>query len=195
MRRTSDMTIIEPSGGSVVLRGIKIEVDSDIGHAFVTDCVRFIEGLVSEEQLRKKYQLDDAGWQQLAVNEPLQQRVGAQKEKRIRNGEAAREKAAHLFVEAPTVLGDILRDPTNSPRHRVDAIRELRACAGVGAENKPTDERERFVININFGKGNAIHKTVELKPIEPKRDEEDKPLKLIEPMKDDEYEPEWYGDV
>jgi hypothetical protein len=139
--------------------------------------------------------LDDAGWQQLAVNEPLQQRVGAQKEKRIRNGEVAREKAAHLFVEAPTVLGDILRDPTNSPRHRVDAIRELRACAGVGAEDKPADERERFVININFGKGNAIHKTVELKPLEPKRDEEDKPLKLIEPMKDDEYEPEWYGDV
>ena len=94
--------------------------------------------------------MDDAGWQQLAVNEPLQQRVGAQKEKRIRNGEAAREKAAHLFVEAPTVLGDILRDPTNSPRHRVDAIRELRACAGVGAEDKPADG-ERIRISINFG--------------------------------------------
>ena len=71
----------------------------------------------------------------------------------------------------------------------------MRATAQVGSENKPADERERFVININFGKGNAIHKTVELKPLEPKRDEEDKPLKLIEPMKDDEYEPEWYGDV
>ena len=125
------MASIEPSGGSVVLRSIKIDLNSEIGHAFVTDCVRFIEGLITEEQLRKKYALDDIGWRVLSENEELQRLVGAQKEKRIRNGEAAREKAAHLFVEAPTVLGDILRDPTNSPRHRVDAIRELRACAGV----------------------------------------------------------------
>jgi hypothetical protein len=47
------MASIEPSGGSVVLRSIKIDLNSEIGHAFVTDCVRFIEGLITEEQLRK----------------------------------------------------------------------------------------------------------------------------------------------
>jgi hypothetical protein len=187
------MTNINEPSGSVVLRSHTIALDSDIGAAFTTDCVRHIEGLISAEQLRKKYELDDIGWARLAENEPLQRAVGAQKERRIRSGDAAREKAAHLFVEAPTVLGDILRDPTNSPRHRVDAIRELRACAGVGSENKPAaDERERFVININFGKGNVLHKTVDLKPI--KVEEEN--LKLIDRDKEDDegYEREYdYG--
>jgi hypothetical protein len=38
-------TDITPSAGHVTLRGHVVEVDSDIGHAFITDCVRFIEGV------------------------------------------------------------------------------------------------------------------------------------------------------
>ena len=85
-----------------------------------------------------------------------------------------------------------MTDATASPRHRVDACRELRATAQVGSENKPADERERFVININFGKGNVLHKTVDLKPI--KVEEEN--LKLIDRDKEDDegYEREYdYG--
>jgi hypothetical protein len=195
MIRASSMpsnAIADPANGSLILRGVKVEVDSDVGHQFALDCTRFVEGLVTEAQLRKKYALDDNGWQALADHEGLQRAVGAQKERRIRSGEAAREKAAALFVEAPAVLGDIIKDNTASPRHRVDAIRELRACTGIGAEaNTPANDRERFVININFGKGNVIHKEIELKPVEPKRDEED--LKTIgqperERDKEDDYE-------
>jgi hypothetical protein len=177
-------TIDEPSSGSVVLRSIKIDLNSDIGAAFTVDCCRFIEGLISEEALRKKFELDDAAWQGLSENEELQRLVGAQKEKRIRNGEAAREKAAHLFVEAPTVLGDILRDPTNSPRHRVDAIRELRACAGVGSENKPADEREHIHISINFGTS-KVRLDAPMKTIKPERE----PLTIEKG--DEEYEGEY----
>jgi hypothetical protein len=162
------MTNIEPSGGTVVLRGIAVPLDGDVARVFVTDCVRFIENLITEEQLRKKYQLDDAGWQQLATNEPLQQRVGSQKEKRIRSGEAAREKAAALFVEAPAVLGDIIKDNTASPRHRVDAIRELRACAS-GAEDTTKTDKERFIISINFG-SHKLHKEIELKAVKPEQE-------------------------
>jgi hypothetical protein len=190
------MTNIEPSGGTVVLRGIAVPLDGDVARIFVTDCARFIENLITEEQLRRKYQLDDAGWQQLATNEPLQQRVGAQKEKRIRDGTAAREKAAHLFLAAPDVLSTIMTDATASPRHRVDACRELRATAQVGSENKPADERDRFVINIRFG-GQKVHREIELKPIKAEHDEEDKPLKTIEPKREeegDDYEPEYEPD-
>jgi hypothetical protein len=105
------------------------------------------------------------------------------KERRVRSGEAAREKAAALFVEAPAVLGDILRDPTTSPRHRVDAIRELRACAGVGAEDKPADG-ERIRISINFGTSKT-RVDAPMKKIKP----EHEPLTIEHG--DDEYEGEY----
>jgi hypothetical protein len=168
------------SGSAVTLRGIAVPLDGDVARVFVTDCVKFIEGLLTEEQLRKKYQLDDVSWVSLSENEPLQQRVAAEKERRIVSGDCAREKAAHLFVKAVDVVGEIVQNPTNSPRHRLDGARELRQASTGSEANKP-NEREKFIININFGRGNAIQKTVELKPIEPK--------------KDDEYEPEWCGDV
>jgi hypothetical protein len=152
--------IDEPSGGSVVLRNVTIALDSDIGHAFTVDCCRFVEGLVTEEQLRKKYLLDDAQWRGLAENEELQRLVGAQKERRIYNGEAAREKAAHLFVTAPDVLGGILADNTALPKHRIDAARELRAVASVGPEIAAPD-RERFTIHINLGGDHVLHKVIE----------------------------------
>jgi hypothetical protein len=154
--------------GSLVLRGVKVDVNSDVGHQFTIDCVRFVEGLVTEAQLRKKYALDDNGWQALADHEELQRAVGAQKERRIRTGEAAREKAAALFVEAPAVLGEIIKDNATSPRHRVDAIRELRACAS-GAEDTTKADKERFIIRINFG-SHKVHREIDLKPIKPEQE-------------------------
>ena len=160
--------IADPANGSLILRGVKVEVDSTVGHQFAIDCTRFVEGLVTEAQLRKKYALDDKEWEALAEHEELQRAVGAQKERRIRTGEAAREKAAALFVEAPAVLGEIIKDSGASPRHRVDAIRELRACAS-GAEDATKSDKERFIIRINFG-SHKIHRNIELKPIEPERE-------------------------
>ena len=46
------------SGSAVTLRGIAVPLDGDVARVFVTDCVKFIEGLLTEEQLRKKYQLE-----------------------------------------------------------------------------------------------------------------------------------------
>jgi hypothetical protein len=139
------------TGGTVVLRGHTINIDSDIGAAFVVDCVRHIEDLVSAETLKTKYALNDEGWQALGANEKLQLAVGAQKERRIRNGEAAREKAQALFLAAPDVLSTIVNDTTMSPRHRIDACRELRATAAVSAEASSQTDGERIRISINFG--------------------------------------------
>jgi hypothetical protein len=73
MPQASTPTNIEPiNGATVVLRGRAVEVDSDVGQAFTADCVRFIEGIVTEEQLRKKYDLDDDSWRQLASHDALQ---------------------------------------------------------------------------------------------------------------------------
>jgi hypothetical protein len=166
---------IEPiNGATVVLRGHAVEVDSDVGQAFATDCVRFVEGIVTEEQLRKKYDLDDTTWRQLASHDALQRAVGATKERRIRSGQAAQEKAAHLFVGCPDVLGGIVNDAGAPARSRIEAIRELRQVAAVGpGASAPADDREKFVIRINFGT-NKVHKEVELKPIK----SEDEPLTI-----------------
>src|SRR5262249_17614455 len=95
-RRTRHLMDGAP-GGRVVRGGVKMDLDTDIGHGFVVDCVRHVEELISAEQLKAKYQLTEAAWRQLAENEPLQQAVERAKERRIRSGEAAREKAQHLF--------------------------------------------------------------------------------------------------
>jgi hypothetical protein len=157
-------SIIEPNaGGHVVLRGHAIAIDSDIGHAFVTDCVRFIEGLITEEALKSKYGLTEEGWRSLAANEPLQQRVGTEKQRRIVSGDCAREKAAHLFVKAVDVVGDIVQDPTASAKHRLDGARELRTAAQGGAETN-TQSGDRVIINLNFGT-HKLTKDVVLKPV------------------------------
>ena len=77
--------------GSVVLRGIEIDLDSDIGCGFIVDCCRFCEGLLAEDQIKTKYKLTDNTWARLAENEPLVQAVQREKERRIANGAATRE--------------------------------------------------------------------------------------------------------
>ena len=66
------------------------------------------------------------------------------------------------------MLGDIIKDNTASPRHRVDAIRELRACAS-GAEDTTKSDKERFVISINFG-SHKVYREIDLKPVKPEQE-------------------------
>jgi hypothetical protein len=88
----------------------------------------------------------------LAENEPLVQAVQREKERRIANGAATREKAQWLFVQAPDVLGNILNDATTSPRHCIEACRELRAVATSGSESTPVSG-DRFIIRIDLTAG------------------------------------------
>jgi hypothetical protein len=56
-------------------------------------------------------------------NKALTRAVQAEHERRIRNGTAAQEAAAKEFANAPTILGNILRDNQASPKHRIEAAR------------------------------------------------------------------------
>jgi hypothetical protein len=159
--------ITNPDDGSVTLRGIEVPVNSDVGAAFTVDCCRHVENLLTADALKAKYALNEEAWQALGENTALQLAVGAQKERRIRNGDAAREKAQALFLAAPDVLSAIVNDVSMAPRHRIDACRELRATAVAGSEaGAPADERERFHIVINFG-SNKLVKDVEMKKVKP----------------------------
>jgi hypothetical protein len=166
----NSITEFNDGGGTVTLRGVKIDVNSDVGAAFVLDCCRHIEDLVTAESLRAKYGLlDEEAWQQLATNKPLQRAIAAAKTRRIHDGSAAREHAQHLFLAAPAVLGGIVADASASPRHRIDAVRELRACAAVGPEASAPADSERIRININFGTS-KVHVDAPMKKIEPERE-------------------------
>ena len=117
-------------------------------HEFITDCARYAEGLLSEQDVKKKHHFDDATWEQLGNNDALIEAIDAEKIRRIRNGSTARERAQVLFAQAPDVLGDILHDDGVSPRHKIESARELRQIAANGPEATPATDRFQIIINL-----------------------------------------------
>ena len=140
--------------GSVILRGVKVALDTDVGQAFVIDCARNTEGMLSDDDVKSKWALRDDDWLRLSDNSALLQMVRAERERRILSGEAAREAAQRHFAKAPTVLNRILTNELVSPRHRIEAARELRHAAGDGG---PPGTGENFTINITIGDKKLVY--------------------------------------
>jgi hypothetical protein len=118
-------------------------------HDFIADCARYAEGLLSEQDVKKKHHFDDATWGRLGDNEALIEAIEAEKTRRIRNGSTKRERAQKLVAQAPGVLGDIMLDISASPKHRIDASKTLDTFAANGPETAPA--ADRFIITINLG--------------------------------------------
>ena len=108
--------IIIAGVGNVVLRGVTVALDTEVGQQFIVDCARNIEGQVPDSEIKTKYELSDPDWEQLADNVPLLRAVQAEHKRRILSGEAAKEAAQHYFSKAPTVLNGIMADGQVSPR-------------------------------------------------------------------------------
>jgi|SRR6516165_5613345 len=152
----------------VMLRGVSIPLASDVGGAFIADCSRNRERLVSDNQICEKYGLSLNAWAEIAQNKAVRLAVNAEHERRIRSGVAAQESAAKLFSEAPEVLGTILHDKHASPRHRIEAARELRATANTGAERTGnTSDSDRFIITINLGSDEKLKINKRIAPLTP----------------------------
>src|SRR5262249_1772093 len=135
MRDTLNIT--KSNDETVVLRGVSIPLASDVGGAFISDCSRNRERLLSDQRLCEKYGLTIDAWAKIAKNQALRLAVDTEHERRISNGDAAREAAAKFFTKAPEVLDTILQDQRANPRHRIEAAKELRATANIGAESIP----------------------------------------------------------
>jgi len=143
-------SVAKSNDNTVVLRGVSVPLNSDVGGAFVTDLARNKERLFSDQQVCEKYDITPDNWTAITQDKALRLRVNAEHERRMLNGTAAQESAAKIFTEAPEVLGSILRDQQASPRHRIEASKELRATARAGDE-KPGDTADRVIITINLG--------------------------------------------
>ena len=93
---------------NIVLGGVSVELTSDIGRQFVVDCTRAGEGLISDRELAEIYEISPADWQNIAKDAALGRAIRAERDRRVRNGTAAREAASKHFVKAPGVLDRIM---------------------------------------------------------------------------------------
>jgi hypothetical protein len=153
---------------TVVLHNLEIELDSSAGRAFTIDCVRAAEGLCSDDDIKTKYEISAEDWEGITTNKALIRAIQAARERRVRNGEAARESAAKIFAKAPEVLGDILNDNSASARHRIESARELRQTALGSADAESTaDAGEKFIITINLGADHVEHYEKTIAPMKP----------------------------
>src|SRR5262249_20432103 len=152
--RISNVLNPHPSA-TVTLRGISIPLASDVGGAFLSDCARNRERIMSDDAIREKYGIEADAWADIIKNPAVRLAVNAEAERRVRAGDAARDSAAKLFATAPEVLGKIMNDPKSSPRHVIEAAKEIRNAARVGDE-KSRDDFDRVVVTINLGADERI---------------------------------------
>jgi hypothetical protein len=140
----------------VVLRDTPIDLDSDVGHAFVVDCCRAGEGLLTDRELAEKWELAPPNWIAITKSAELGHAIRAERERRVLTGVAAREAAAKHFAKAPSILDQIMSDASSNPRHKIEAIRELRQTAIVDNADRPR-ESERFIIRIDLSGDGEPH--------------------------------------
>jgi hypothetical protein len=153
-------------GDVIVLRSIPIDLNSTTGHQFVVDCTRAGEGLLTDKELQEKYELSPVDWRNITKDVALGHAIRAERDRRVLNGAAAREAACKHFVKAPGILGEIMTDAQSNPRHKIEAIKELRQTA-VGSNPESLPESERFIITINLGEGHVEHYDKPIKPTKP----------------------------
>ena len=162
-------------GDVVNLRSIPVDLNSDLGHAFVVDATRAAEGLITDAELSEKYELSPADWQAITKDKALGHAVRSERERRVRSGQAVKEAAAKHLVKGPGILDSIMSGPDSHPKHKIEAFKELRTTAAIG-DNAEGRSGERFVIHIDLtaGGGDVEH-----------FDKERAPMKLDVSIEDD----------
>src|SRR5262249_4892338 len=146
------------------LKDQQLPVRSDLinNHELVQDLARYVDGICTEQNVRKKHRLAESDWERLGSDEAFIEAIKRERERRVRNGATARERAQQVFTKVPGKLDKILDDKDANPRHVVEASRELRAITAVGAEAQ--SPMERFSIVINLGADEVLRFN---KPIAP----------------------------
>jgi len=133
-------------GDIVDLRNRPIPLEDD---ELIENLARFADGTLSEAAVKARHHLSNEDWAALGESDKLVELVEACKLRRIRSGATKRERAQIEIVDAPPILGGIMRDPNANERHRIDSIKTLDALASTGAEAAAAGAR--FEITINLG--------------------------------------------
>ena len=121
----------------------------------IENLARFADGTLSEAAVKSRHHLSNEDWAALGESDKLVELVEACKLRRIRTGATKRERAQIEIVDAPPILGGIMRDLNANERHRIDLIKTLDALASTGAEAAAAGAR--FEITINLGADHTEH--------------------------------------
>ena len=113
-------------GDIVNLHGRSIPLEDD---ELIENLARFADGTLSEAAVKSRHHLSNEDWAALGESDKLVELVEACKLRRIRTGATKRERAQIEIVDAPPILGGIMRDPNANERHRIDSIKTLDALA------------------------------------------------------------------
>jgi hypothetical protein len=140
-------------GEIINLRSIPVDLNSDLGHAFIIDATRAAEGLLTDKELSEKYELSPADWRAIMKDKALGNAVRAERERRVRTGQAVKEAAAKHLVKGPGILDGIMSGENSHPKHKIEAYKELRNTASVGADAEGRQDSNRFVIHIDLTAG------------------------------------------
>jgi hypothetical protein len=134
-------------------------------------------GGISDKELAEKWELSPADFQAIAKDKALGHAIRAERERRVRSGQAVREAAAHALVKGPKILDGLMTGPDSHPKHKIEAFKELRHTAIGSDSTDRLPESEKFSIVINLGADHIEHyaKTITPRPptIEDKTDDEE----------------------
>src|SRR5262245_13239974 len=138
-----------PTMGEIInLHSTPIDLNTDLGHSFVVDCCRAGEGLCSDQEIIEKYELSPADWTAICKDKSLGNMIRAERERRVRSGQAVREASAKALIKGPGILDQIMSGPDSHPKHKIEAFKELRQTASIGTDAEGQRDSDRFIISI-----------------------------------------------
>jgi hypothetical protein len=114
----------------------------------IVDLCRFSESVLTKQQVRRKWKLEDEVWEALGTDEVYVAQVELERVRRIRSGAAKRELAQLHLVKAPAVLDSILSDPKANARHRIDSAKALNDLADFTPQVARDVDRVRITIDL-----------------------------------------------
>jgi hypothetical protein len=116
----------------------------------IQDLARYAEGLFTREQVKRRWKklITNEMWETLGSNDELVDRIEAEKVRRIRDGSFKRERAQQHITKGPDILNDIMSDPKQSAKYRIDSAKALDQFAA----NSPdaAEEKDRIIIKIDL---------------------------------------------
>jgi hypothetical protein len=146
----------------VDLHGRSIPIDDD---ELAENLARFADGTLTEAQVKSRHHLSNEAWAALGENDKLVERIEERKLQRIRSGATKRERAQIEIVDAPPILGGIMRDPNANERHRIDSIKTLDSLATAnGAEAAGAGARFEIIINLGADHIEHYNKSIAIDP-------------------------------
>ena len=137
-RPTPDVEV-QPMGDVISLRNTSIDLTSDVGHAFVVDCVRAGEGILTDKELQEKYELSPADWQNITKDMALGRAIRAERERRVLLAPQHEKQRPSILSERHQFL--IRSWPTNNQTQNTK-LKQFESCGKPQSSTTPIAQRK-----------------------------------------------------